>query len=95
MALRPTWKLPVTVLPVYIAGAVAGFLIVFICIDMKFRNSLVVEGSVTRETFVFPVHRRWEIEYPEVTPSATLSFPARSNLLSTHPLLPKRMTTVK
>lgn len=80
----PTWALPVTVLPVYIAGAVAGFLIVFICRDMRFCNSLVVERSVTLRNFVFPVDRRWKIEYPEVKPSATLFLSARSNFLSTH-----------
>ena len=84
----PTWKLPITVLPVYIAGAVAGFLIVFICRDMEFRNSLVVGRSLTLQNFVYPVHRRWNIQYPEVKPSAIPFFPARSNSLSTHILLP-------
>lgn len=62
----PTWKIPVTVLLVYAAGAVAGFFIVFISTTMDFLNTRVVEGSVTHSDFVYPVNRRWKIEYPKV-----------------------------
>ena len=62
----PTWKLPVTSFPVYAAGAVASFLIVFISKTMNFHNSHVDAGSVIQNNFVVPARRRWEIQYPEV-----------------------------
>lgn len=63
----PTWKIPVSVFPDYVAVAVAGFSIAFISINMSFHNSRVDEHSVRLSGFVYPKNRRWEILYPEVT----------------------------
>ncbi|MCJ1462464.1 hypothetical protein MMC07_001066 [Pseudocyphellaria aurata] len=63
----PSWSLPVTVLPFYVAGAVAGLFIVFISTKMEFFNSHVVEDThrVDISNFVYPERRRWDIHYPE------------------------------
>lgn len=85
----PTWNLPVSVLPVYVAGAVAGFSIAFISINMSFLNSRVDEHSVRLSGFVYPKHRRWEILYPEVKHAFCYhSSPCTFQIPSNHFLLP-------
>lgn len=91
----PTWNLPVTVLPFYVAGAVAGLFIVFISSSMEFLNSRVVENTqtVNISNFVFPVRRRWEIQCPEVKQAFRyypLSLPLQN--LNFNPLSSKFMT---
>lgn len=80
----PTWTLPAATIAVYIAGALAGLVIVFISTQMSFLNSTIDEAgtyphghSVRTErvrlnsldwNWISPKFRRWEIEYPEVRP---------------------------
>lgn len=64
----PTWRLPVSVLSLYFAGAVAGVLMVAISRRMVFRNSPAGSELITIENWVHPKSRQWMIEYPPVSP---------------------------
>lgn len=76
-----TWKLPVTVLSLYFAGALAGVIIALISSRMVFRNSNTHSIPITQENWVHPKTRGWIIEYPQVslTPQALTSHLSRLN----------------